>query len=126
MSTMTRGEFLKLLGTGVAAAALSACDDGGGAGKPDAAGPDAPAGCTMTNAKTVIADNHVHAPHVLVVSKEDVAAAVEKTYDIMGSASHTHMITVTAEQFTMLKSAASIMVTSTVGFDHTHLVTISC
>src|SRR5688572_25891415 len=103
MSTMTRKEFLKWVGGGVALASLAACDSGGGASLD--AGPDAPAGCSATNAKVVIKDNHVHAPHMLVVSKEDIAAAVDKTYMIMGTAIHDHMVTVTAAQFVMVKTA---------------------
>jgi len=125
MSTMTRTEFLKWLGGGTALVALSACGDDGGSAAPDAA-VDAPAGCTATNGVVVIMDNHPHAPHMVIVAKEDVAAAVDKTYDIMGSAAHTHMITITAAQFTELKSSASIMVASTDGGGHTHMVKVSC
>jgi hypothetical protein len=120
--SMTRNQFLKWVGGGTL---LAACGGGGGSPAPDAAA-DAPAGCTASNAQIMIATNHVHSPHMLIVPKEDVAAAVEKAYDIMGTASHTHSVTVTAAQFLMLQSSASIMVTSTSGLDHTHDVTISC
>ena len=125
MSTMTRKDFLGWMGGSAALLVIGACGDGGDK-TPDAFEPDAPAGCTASNAKIMIAENHVHAPHMVVVPKEDVAAAVDKTYDIMGGASHTHMITITAAQFAMLKNAASIMVTSTDGLGHTHVVTVSC
>jgi hypothetical protein len=120
---MTRNEFLKWVGGGAALLSLAACDWGGGATLD--AGPDAPAGCSATNAKVVIKDNHVHAPHVLVVSKEDIAAGVDKTYDIMGTAIHTHMVTVTAAQFIEVKTAPVVIMSTSVD-GHMHEVTVSC
>ena len=115
---ITRNQFLKWIGAG---AALAACG-GGGEDKPA----DAPAGaCTASNANVVIETNHVHGLHVLVVSKEDVTAAVDKTYDIMGAATHTHMVTITAADFATVKTTP-IMVTSTDGGGHTHVVMVSC
>ncbi len=116
---ITRNQFLKWLGAG---AALSVAACGGGEGKPD--GPPAGA-CTATNANVMIATNHPHGMHSLVVSKEDVAAAVDKTYDIMGASTHAHSITVTAADFAAMKTAP-ISVTSTDGGGHTHVVMVSC
>jgi hypothetical protein len=123
MSTMTRKDFLKWVGGGAALVSLVACSDGGGEAVD--AGPDAPAGCSATNAKVVIKDNHVHAPHTVVVSKEDIAAGVDKTYMIMGGAIHDHMITVTAAQFVMVKTAP-VVIMSTTTDGHMHEVTVSC
>ena len=123
MSTMTRKEFLKWVGGGAAVVSLVAC--GGDGGSAADAGVDAPAGCSATNAKVVIKDNHVHAPHVLVVSKEDIAAGVDKTYDITGGAVHSHMVTVTAAQFIEVKTTPLVII-STDGGGHTHEVTVSC
>ncbi|HTL37141.1 MAG TPA: hypothetical protein VL326_28595 [Kofleriaceae bacterium] len=122
---MTRNEFLKWMG-GAALATLAVACKSDNDKTPDAKEIDAPAGCTTSNAKIMIADNHTHAPHDVVVSKEDVAAAVDKTYSIQGAASHDHMITITAAQFMMLQQGGSIMVTSTEGLGHTHVVTVSC
>ena len=122
MSTMTRKDFLKWVGGGAAVVSLVAC--GGGSDSPDA-GPDAPAGCSATNAKVVIKDNHVHAPHALVVSKEDIAAGVDKTYMIMGGAIHDHTVTVTAAQFVEVKTAP-VIIMSTATDGHMHEVTVSC
>ncbi len=127
MSMMTRKAFLKQLGLVTLAAgtaSLMACSDDGSANVD--AGPDGPSGCTATNAAAMIATNHVHSPHALVVSSADVTAGAEKTYDIMGTATHTHAITVTAAQFVMLQGGGTIMVTSTDGIGHTHVVTVSC
>lgn len=126
---LKRHEFLKwvcgsllMLTTAVAPTACG----GDGEDKPSI---DAPTGCTVTMANVMIADNHPHGLHVLVVTPEDVAAGAEKSYMIMGAASHDHTVTITADQFTTLKGGGSVMVTSTPGtngLDHTHVVTISC
>lgn len=120
--SMTRKQFLRsLAGVGVTAvgvSALAACggDDGG---KPDAPG----ASCTANGTTASIAGNH---GHVLVVSAADVTAGADKTYDITGTAVHTHMVTVTAAMFTMLAANMTIMVISTTGSAHTHNVTVMC
>lgn len=122
--TMTRAEFLRsLIGTGIGAVMfVSACggDDGGSAGS-DAAGSGSGSNvCTTpTNA---IASNH---GHVLLISVEDVNAAAAKSYDIMGSATHTHMLAVSAANFTSIKNGQTLnLTTSTTG--HSHNITIMC
>jgi hypothetical protein len=120
---MTRKEFLGSLVKGVAgtaglAALVTAC--GGGA----SAGADSPsASCTMNGTTDTIASNH---GHVLTVAKADVVAGVDKTYDIMGSASHTHSFTVTAAMFTLLQGNHTAMATTTTTLAHTHDITIMC
>ncbi|MBK6520344.1 MAG: hypothetical protein IPM79_16185 [Polyangiaceae bacterium] len=96
---------------------------GGGAGQggtPSEGGGGGGAGleCTET-----IGTNH---GHELVVSEADVLAAADKIYDIQGSSGHGHQITITAAQFGMLAGGQQVMVTSTVGNDHTHQVTVTC
>ncbi|MDB4953686.1 MAG: hypothetical protein JWO36_1255 [Myxococcales bacterium] len=127
MSTMSRKGFLKLLGGLVAGSAVVACHSSTPMVTVDA-GPDAPAGCGTTNATVTIATNHVHAPHAMVVTKEEVAAGVDKTYDIMGAASHTHTVLVTAANFATLKGGGSVMITSSTEptLMHNHVVTVSC
>jgi hypothetical protein len=61
-----------------------------------------------------------------MVSMADAVAGAAKTYDIMGSALHTHMVTITAAQFGMLKNGATLTLTSTTGSSHTHTVTVMC
>jgi len=122
MSNMTRKTFVRLAVLSVIAA-LCSCKKS--ATTVDA-GPDAPAGCTLTDATTIIADNHPHGPHMLVVPSADVQAGVEKIYDIMGAAQHTHLVTVTAADFAILKAGGTVMETSTITLDHSHLITISC
>jgi len=74
----------------------------------------------------MIADNHAHSPHNLTVPSADIQAGVDKTYDIMGMANHSHTITITAAEFATLLAGGTIMDTSTVGLCHTHVVTTSC
>jgi hypothetical protein len=118
--SMTRKEFLgTLIGAG---AVLAGCggDDGGG-------GLDGAVtrNCALNGTTATIDANH---GHVLTVLKSDVTTGVDKTYDIMGTATHTHSVTVTAADFAKLQSNAngSVMVTSTSGGAHTHAVTIIC
>jgi len=133
---LTRQEFLQLLGAATFAACSSdrakpAIDAPAAIDAPkpidaplaaDAALDAPPAACASTN--SAISANHGHA---VTVSLADVMAGVDKTYDITGTSLHSHAITVTAVMFAMLKLAGDkIMVTSTVGAMHTHVVTITC
>lgn len=115
---ITRRQFL---GTSAAAAALAAC--GGDDGKTDAA--IAGRNCATNGTSTTIAGNH---GHVIMVTANDVAAGLDKPYDIMGTAGHTHTVTVTAGNFATLQSNSNgtVMATSTSTNGHTHVVTIIC
>lgn len=94
----------------------------GGTGQGGAGGAS-PASCLDNGTNVTIAGNH---GHVLAVPKEDVAAGVDKTYDITGAAAHAHSVTVTAADFAMLAGNTSVMVTSSSGAAHTHLCTVVC
>lgn len=116
--------FRKWIGGGAAIALASIALAGGacGGGGDDEPVADAPAGtCTA-----MIASNHVHTPHVVMVTSGDIMAAADKTYDIKGTAPHTHTITITAMQFATLQSGGPITVTSTTEETHSHMVTITC
>jgi hypothetical protein len=65
---------------------------------------------------------------MLTVPPEDVAAGVEKMYDIQGTQTHNHVVTLTAADFTSLATDGTITVESSAGGpgDHTHMVTINC
>jgi hypothetical protein len=114
----------------LAAAAITTFGCGGGGDDPPAI--DAPAGCVASDAAAVIAENHVHSPHEVTVTSGEVSASAEKIYDIMGAATHTHSITVSAADFATLKGGGLVMITSTEGMlfgsnePHTHVVTLSC
>lgn len=122
---LTRRQFL---GTSLATVAIAACgggDDGGGGGSgSDIDAASAVKSCTDNGTTAAISSNH---GHVLTVTKEDVVAAVDKTYDITGAATHSHTVTLTAANFASLQSDPNgqVMVTSSVT-GHTHQVTIRC
>jgi hypothetical protein len=120
--TLTRKEFLSsLIGlvAGAGGAAVLAGCGGGGAAAPDAG----PVSCTTQGTGVLIETNHGHA---LSVSKDDVVAGVDRTYDITGSSAHPHAVTITAAMFKMLQGNTSVSVTSTSGGGHTHSVTVQC
>ena len=108
--------------------ALGACSDAVGlVPPPDATVFDAPpSGCTETDAIVTIADNHQHAEHAMTVTSADVQAGAMMDYDMMGDATHTHTLTVTAPDFTSLGSGGTISETSSFTIDHMHVVTVSC
>ena len=117
---ISRKQFLM---TGVAAIGALDLAATAGCGSDDT-GPAAPAGegCQSGSAAVDIDGNHGHA---LVVSAADVAAGVAKTYDIRGSATHSHEVTLSPLHFTKLKARESILVEST-PTDHTHPVIVRC
>lgn len=131
MKKLTRADFFKMIIAFFTLAGLSrwvaACsggsndtdNDGGGGGT-------IPQGdCLNAGTHVNISGNH---GHELFVSKADVSAGTEKTYDITGVSGHSHSVTVTAANFTSLASNMQITVTSTPadGAGHTHNVTVSC
>ena len=78
-----------------------------------------PVTCTPSS---VIASNHGHA---LVVPNADVVAGIEQVYDITGTATHPHQVTVTAAMFAALAANQAVTATAT-GGTHTHGITITC
>jgi len=124
---LSRKDFL--LGTlglvAVGAVATSGCGPGGN-NPPDGGngndGGDDPS-CLDNGTSAAIEGNH---GHTLSVSEEDVAAGVEKIYDIRGSSAHAHSVTVTAANFATLAGNNPVTVSSTSGAGHTHSVTVTC
>ncbi len=100
----------------------SSGDDGGGSPNPNP-NPNPTGKCVQNGTNTSISANH---GHTLTVSREDVNAAVEKTYSIKGSSLHSHNVTITQSQFNTLKSNNQISVVSTSADAHNHNVTVSC
>ncbi len=74
-------------------------------------------GCSDT-----ISGNH---GHVLTVPQADLDSAVDKVYDIRGSAGHTHTVTLAVTQLRQLKAGTAAMVTSS-DSGHTHDVRVYC
>jgi len=85
--------------------------------------PPDPKDCLANGTSSSIGSNHGHS---ITVSKNDVESGVEKTYAILGSASHNHDVIITAANFSSLKSNNSIQVTSGSGDGHSHSVSVSC
>lgn len=76
---------------------------------------------TPTQVLATIAANHGHA---LVVSRADLSAGEEKTYDITGSAGHAHSVTLRAADFDILREYGTLTVQSTTGSGHSHSVMV--
>ncbi|MEO9964911.1 MAG: hypothetical protein ABJF11_03930 [Reichenbachiella sp.] len=81
--------------------------------------------CLDNGTSVSIGDNHSD-PHELVVSKSDVTAGEEKTYDITGSSGHPHSVTVTEDHFASLQSDQSVSISTSVDEGHSHTITVSC
>jgi hypothetical protein len=112
---ITRRQFvLSTLSIAGGALILSGCED-------DSSGNPPADGGTPTEVLTTIGANH---GHVLVVSVADVQAAVEKTYDISGSAGHAHSVTVSAANFGALSDQGTLALQSTIGSGHNHSIMI--
>lgn len=117
---ITRQTFLRIVTVAASSVAAGAAACGDSETTDD--GTDGPS-CGKVNA--TISANH---SHVLGIAPGDVTAGVEKTYDIKGSAAHSHMVTVTAEQFQQLAAGQTITIESTRAGapDHLHSCSIIC
>jgi hypothetical protein len=102
---------------------------GGGGGEiPVDAPPSMANNCVQNGTNVTIRTNH---GHILMVPKEDVAARAEKSYDIRGSADHTHTVVVTADLMAQLATNMAVMTSSTLNSSatfgtHSHDVLIAC
>jgi hypothetical protein len=94
---------------------LASCGGGGG---DDAGGNPPGGGCAAT-----ISGNH---GHTLAIPAADLDSTTARTYDIQGSAGHSHSVTFTAAQLAQLKAGATVAVTSTFTIDHEHQVSERC
>jgi hypothetical protein len=74
--------------------------------------------CSVT-----ISANH---GHVLDISAADKMAAAAKDYDIRGSATHSHTVSLSANDFASLNSGNTVNVTSSVSEGHSHDLSIKC
>jgi len=120
---MTRKEFIGGLASGTVLLVFSGCGGGGGGYSGGGGMSGGGSGCTDT-----IAANH---GHVLVVPLSDLSSMVDKSYDIRGTADHTHTVTLTAAQLAQLKAGQSVNVNSSMSTSmtygtHFHAVSVSC
>jgi hypothetical protein len=63
----------------------------------------------------IISMNH---GHVLSVPAADITAGVDKTYSVMGTATHNHFVQITAAEFAMLKAGGTVIKKSCNSNDH--------
>ncbi len=103
--------------------AMGSGGDAMGSGGDDGSGGEMGMSCAMVASE--IGTNHGHG-FAMEVSAGDVAAAMEKTYDIQGTAMHPHMLTVTAQDFATLASDGMVVVASSTDNGHSHDVTLTC
>lgn len=70
----------------------------------------------------------VHIPnHTLLISKDDINAGVQKTYILENNGSgHIHEITLTAADFSTLRTNSALRTVSTVNAGHSHIVAVGC
>ena len=117
--TLTRKEFLSTVMTAAAGAAGAALLVACGGGDDD----DSGGNCLMSGTSVNIGANHGHS---MSVTAADVSAGAAKTYDIRGSADHTHSVTINAGAFAMLATNQSAMTISTTVDNHSHNIMVSC
>lgn len=130
---LTRKQFLRsALGIGAAALGLQVLSACGGSSSPTE--PDAAAGsgsgsgsnlasCEQNGTNATIGANH---GHTLMVTSADVTAGADKTYNIRGTADHTHTVTITAAMFQMLQQNHAITTTSSTDALHDHSILVAC
>lgn len=147
---MTRKQFLRSA-LGVTAATLgltvlTACSaerapapdamggGGGGGGNGNSGGSDGSAGsgsgsgtntprCIQDGTTTTIGDNH---GHIMVVTADDVAAAVAKTYHIQGTSDHDHTVNLSPSDYGALQQDRAVMTTSSFDDGHDHSILVAC
>jgi hypothetical protein len=117
--SLTRKEFLSTVMNAAAGAAGAALLVACGSGDDD----DTGGNCLVAGTSVNISGNH---GHTLTVSAGEIMQGTAKTYNIMGTADHDHMVTVSVGAFAMLANNETAMTVSTSGSGHTHNITITC
>lgn len=111
---VTRKTFLvQLLGGGWV---LAGCGGGGDAAV--TVTPPPKGTCAAT-----ISGNH---GHVLTVPAADLNSTVDMSYDIQGSADHSHTVTFTAAMLAQLKAGNMVSAVSSTTASHNHAINESC
>jgi len=64
--------------------------------------------------------------HIMLVSKDEVAAAAETTYHIQGTSDHDHTVLLTASDYMQLQQDHAVMTTSSFDADHSHTIMVAC
>jgi hypothetical protein len=121
MKQISRKRFLGALGSGTVVLWLQACGGGGSSGYGGGGGGGG--GGALSCGASTITNNH---GHTLTIDEADLDSSTDKTYSIMGTASHDHTVTFTVAQLGMLKNGQSVTVTSSTSSGHNHDVTAKC
>jgi hypothetical protein len=72
--------------------------------------------------KPIFSANH---GHILAMTTADIEAGVDHTYNVQGTANHSHTVLITAQMFAQLQANMPVQ-TITMGNNHIHNVSISC
>jgi hypothetical protein len=105
------------------AAALGATPNGTPSSTPSTTAGTSPGSTPSAGCGSTFDFNH---GHVLTILRSDLDSATAVSYDIQGAADHTHTVTFTVAQLAVLKTGASVTVTSSDTFYHQHVITVSC
>ena len=128
IETITRKEFVARVAGASVVLLFQACggggsSDGGTILAAPAPGPaPSPTASSATCTDTIVA-NH---GHVLTVAATELDSMVDLTFDIHGTADHTHFVLLTVAQLSALKAGTTVATQSTITLDHQHDVSISC
>ncbi|HSB21676.1 MAG TPA: hypothetical protein VLE94_01070 [Burkholderiaceae bacterium] len=115
---ISRKRFVEALASGGALLLLSGCGGGGYSS----------GGSTVMATSSCSGDIAANHGHVLPIAVADLSSASPKTYDITGTATHSHSVTLSVAQLGQLRAGTAVTVTSTPATTdgHTHAVTVSC
>jgi len=124
-TTSTSGSTTKAATTGVTTSGATSSSKSGSSTSTASTGTGQSLTCSAP--AVAIGSNHpVGSEHKMTVAMADVAAGVDKTYDIMGNSLHTHSVTLTAADFAALKATGTTMAVSTTASMHSHPITVTC
>ncbi|HEX6740112.1 MAG TPA: hypothetical protein VF310_17660, partial [Vicinamibacteria bacterium] len=85
-------------------------------------GDDEPDGPTPVDKAGTISNNHGHVA-TITAARQTTGAAFD--LDIMGTATHTHTVSLTAAQVVQVRNGTQLVVTSTTTNSHQHTVTFN-
>lgn len=120
-ASITRKQFCARMAGASVALLFEGC--GGGGDSAAAPAPSTPPAPAVTRCSDTIAANH---GHVLAVAVADLASLVDLTYDIHGTATHTHSVTLSAADLATLKAGMNVSTVSTVTLAHQHTISVLC
>ena len=101
---------------------LIGCGSSGGAGG-GSSSPVAGGNCLANGVSVSMTLEH---GHVVAITTADIAAGIQKTYNIQGSGDHDHQVTITAADFANLQANQGIIEVSTTNVAHNHNITVNC